>query len=55
MLVLASRRLYEYLNTKLEVIRALAKNPNFKVFGDQQDKVISQMAAYRLLQSDGKI
>ena len=47
--VLASRRLYEYLNHKLDVIKALGGNPNFRIFGQQSDKVLSQLAAYRLL------
>ena len=32
--VLNSRRLYEYLNHKLDVIRALGSNPNFKIYGN---------------------
>lgn len=32
--VLGSRRLYEYLNHKLNVIKALGNNPNFKIFGN---------------------
>ena len=32
--VLGNRRLYEYLNHKLDVIRALGTNPNFKIFGN---------------------
>jgi hypothetical protein len=51
--VLASRRRFEYLSQKLEVIRALGKNPNIKIFGNQNDNVVSQMAAYRLLQPEG--
>ena len=52
--VLANRRLYEYLNSKLDIIKSLARNPNFKLFGNQQDKALSQIAAYRLLSTDGK-
>ena len=32
--VLAQRRLFQYLNAKLDVIRSLAVNNNFKIFGD---------------------
>ena len=52
--VLGSRRLYEFLNHKLGVIRALGSNPNFKIFGNQSDKTLSQLAAYRLMENDGK-
>ncbi len=44
--VLSLRRLYEYLNAKLAVIIALGTNPNAKIFGDQKDDMLSQMAAY---------
>ncbi len=39
--VLGSRRKFEYLNKKLEVIEAIGKNPNIKIFGNQSDNVIS--------------
>ena len=32
--VLASRRLYEYLTNKLNVVKAIAENKNFKIFGN---------------------
>jgi hypothetical protein len=41
-----SRRKYEHLNKKLEVIEGFKNNSNLKVFGDNQDDVMSQMAAY---------
>ncbi len=47
--VLASRRQYEFLNKKLDVVKAIGQNPNIKIFGNQSDNVVSQMAAYRLL------
>lgn len=47
--VLASRRLYAYLNDRLNVIRALAHNKNVKIFGKQNDNALSQLAAYRLM------
>lgn len=53
--VLGLRRLYEYLNSKLEVIKSMGKNANLKIFGNQHDNVISQMAAYRLLNNEGQI
>jgi len=51
--VMQSRRKFEYLNKKLEVIRAFKDNQNLKVFGDQKDDVLSQMAAYRISQDKG--
>ena len=49
--VLTSRRKYEYLGKKLEVIRSLGQNPNIKIFGNQNDSAISQMAAYNIMRS----
>jgi hypothetical protein len=43
-----SRRKYEHLNKKLDVIEAFKDNKNLKIFGDNKDDVLSQMAAYRL-------
>jgi murein L,D-transpeptidase YafK len=45
---MAARRKYEYLNRKLDVIKAFKENSNLKVFGDNKDDVLSQMAAYRI-------
>lgn len=39
--VLASRRQYEYLNSKLEILKTLSNNPNLKVFGNQQDTALT--------------
>ena len=47
-----SRRKYEHLNKKLDVIRSFKHNSNLKIFGDNQDDVLAQMAAYRI--TDGK-
>ena len=46
--VMQSRRKYEHLNKKLDVIEAFKDNKNLKIFGDNKDDVLSQMAAYRL-------
>ena len=53
--VMQSRRKYDYLNSKLDVIRAFRDNKNAKIFGDNQDDVISQMAAYRISNGQGGI
>ena len=50
--VMQSRRKYEHLNKKLDVIRSFKNNQNLKIFGDNQDDVLAQMAAYRI--TDGK-
>jgi hypothetical protein len=47
--VLSLRRLFEFLNAKLEVISALGRNPNLKIYGNTDDSSLSQMAAYGLL------
>ena len=40
----------------MEVIKAMKDNKNLKIFGDNSDDVIAQMAAYRLnRKSDGSI
>lgn len=46
--VMAARRKYEHLNRKLDVIKAFKNNQNLKIFGDNQDDVLAQMAAYRI-------
>ena len=50
--VLSLRRLYDFMNAKLQVITAMASNPNLKIFGNTDDSSLSQMAAYGLLQSN---
>ena len=46
--VMESRRKYEYLDKKMEVIKGFKANKNIKIFGDSNDEVVAQMAAYRL-------
>ena len=46
--VMQSRRKFEHLNKKLEVIESFKNNQNLKIFGNNSDDVLSQMAAYRL-------
>lgn len=46
--VMQSRRKYEHLNAKLDVIRSFKNNQNLKIFGDNNDDVLAQMAAYRI-------
>ena len=46
--VMQSRRKFEYLGKKLDVIKAFKHNKNLKIFGDNQDDILSQMAAYRI-------
>lgn len=53
--VLGLRRLYEFLNAKLEVIKAMGKNPNLKIYGNTDDSALSQMAAYGLLHNHKRI
>ena len=53
--VMKSRRHYEYLNEKLEVIKAFKNNQNLKVFGDNNDDVMSQVAAFKVTQGNGQI
>lgn len=54
--VMQSRRKYEYLNGKMEVIAGFKDNKNLKIFGNNQDDALAQMAAYRINQkSDGAI
>jgi len=49
--VLGLRRLYEYLNAKLDVVRSIGRNPNLKIFGNTDDSALSQMAAYGMLKN----
>ena len=46
--VMQSRRKYEHLNKKLDIIEAFKHNRNLKIFGNNNDDVLSQMAAYRI-------
>ena len=53
--VMQSRRKYEYMNKKLDVVKAFKDNKNLKIFGDNQDDILSQMAAYRITDNKGGI
>uniref|UniRef100_A0A7S3CTC4 Band 7 domain-containing protein n=1 Tax=Strombidium rassoulzadegani TaxID=1082188 RepID=A0A7S3CTC4_9SPIT len=53
--VMQSRRKYEYLEKKTEVIQAFRENKNLKIFGDNSDDVLSQVAAFRVTQGKGGI
>lgn len=46
--VMEARRKYEHLDAKVDVISSFKDNANLKVFGDNNDNVLSQMAAYRI-------
>lgn len=52
--VMQSRRKYEHLNKKLEIIKGFKDNKNLKIFGNNNDDVLAQMAAYRI-NRDGQI
>lgn len=52
--VMTSRRKYEHLNKKLDIIKSFKYNENLKIFGDNKDDVLAQMAAYRI-SNDGRI
>ncbi|CDW78952.1 UNKNOWN [Stylonychia lemnae] len=47
--VLGLRRLYEYLNKKLDIVKQMGQNPNLKIFGNSDDSSLSQMAAYGII------
>jgi hypothetical protein len=36
-----SRRKYEFLNSKLEVIKQMKDNENIKIFGDSNDSALA--------------
>ena len=46
--VMQSRRKYEHLNKKLEIIEGFKNNKNLKIFGNNNDDVLTQMAAFRV-------
>lgn len=46
--VLENRRKYEYMNAKLEAFKAIGNNKNLKIFGNNQDNMVSQMAAFNM-------
>jgi hypothetical protein len=39
--VMESRRRFEYLNKKMDVIKGFNQNKNVKIFGDNQDDVVA--------------
>ena len=45
---MGARRKYEHLDAKLKVIETFKDNANLKVFGNNNDDVLSQVAAYRI-------
>ena len=51
--VMNARRKYEVLNSKLEVIESFKHNKNLKVFGNNKDDVLTQVAAFRVNQGGG--
>jgi hypothetical protein len=46
--VMAARRKYEHLAAKTQVLSSFKGNQNVKIFGNNKDDVLSQMAAYRI-------
>lgn len=53
--VLGFRRLYQYLNSKLEVIKQMGSNPNLKIFGKSDDSNLAQMAAYSIVNNGNRL
>ena len=49
--VLGSRRLYQFMNAKLDAIRALGQNINLKIFGSSSSDSLSQIGAYGLFKN----
>lgn len=43
------------MNKKLDVVKAFKDNKNLRIFGDNQDDILSQMAAYRITDNKGGI
>ena len=52
--VMQSRRKYGHLNKKLEIIKGFKENKNLKIFGNNNDDVLAQMADYRI-NKDGQL
>jgi len=53
--VLGLRRLYQFLNSKLDVIGQMARNPNLKIFGKSEDANLSQLAAYSIMNGTSRL
>jgi hypothetical protein len=50
--VLGLRRVYEYLNAKLDVVKSMGQNANLMIFGSgNKDDAISQIGALGLLRN----
>ncbi len=47
--VLLMRRSYDYMHKKLDVIDEASKNGGLKIYGNSNDNVITQMAAYNIV------
>ena len=45
---MASRRKYELLDAKCQVLSSMKDNKNIKFFGNNSDDALAQMAAYRI-------
>ncbi len=53
--VLSLRRLYTFLNRKLDVIREMGLNKDLKIFGKSDDGGLSQLAAYQMVNNNARI
>lgn len=53
--VMQSRRKYEYLNKKLEVIESMKETENLHVMGENNSDSITQIAAYRISTRGGSL
>ena len=47
--VLENKRKYEYLHAKLDAIESMGENANLKIFGNSEDNMLSQMAAFNMV------
>lgn len=50
--MIARKRTYDIKMKKLSILNALASNPNLAIYGKQNDTMITQMAAFRLIDKD---
>lgn len=53
--VMASRRKYEVLIGKCNVLSQMKNNKNLKFFGNNSDDGLAQMAAYRIFNDKSEI
>lgn len=49
------RRLYAFLNRKLDVIKEMGLNTDLKIFGKSEDGGLSQLAAYQMVNNNARI